>query len=41
VSISDSIVAEFGGRLDYESAPGVGTRATISLRAAVAEGSAP
>jgi PAS domain S-box-containing protein len=41
VSISDSIVAEFGGRLDYESAPGAGTRATVSLRAAVAEGSAP
>jgi signal transduction histidine kinase len=34
VSISDSIVAEFGGRLDYESEPGVGTRAIVLLRTA-------
>ncbi len=38
VPISDSIVAEMGGRLSYESAPGAGTRALVSLKAARAEG---
>lgn len=33
VSISESIVAEYGGRLEYASEPGVGTVATVSLRA--------
>jgi PAS domain S-box-containing protein len=41
VSISDSIVAEFGGRLDYESSPGIGTRARVTLHAAIAEGAGP
>ena len=34
VSISESIVAEYGGRLEYASEPGAGTTATVSLRAA-------
>jgi signal transduction histidine kinase len=34
VSISESIVAEYGGRLEYASEPGAGTVATVSLRAA-------
>jgi polar amino acid transport system substrate-binding protein len=33
VSISESIVVEYGGRLEYASAPGRGTVATVSLRA--------
>jgi PAS domain S-box-containing protein len=33
VSISESIVAEYGGQLEYSSEPGVGTVATVSLRA--------
>jgi PAS domain S-box-containing protein len=37
VSISDSIVAEYGGRLDYSSEPGKGTVATISLKASRAQ----
>jgi two-component system, NtrC family, sensor kinase len=36
VSISDSIVAEYGGRLEYSSQPGLGTVATVSLRAEAA-----
>ena len=35
VSISESIVAEYGGRLDYSSAPGSGTVATVVLSAAI------
>ncbi len=34
LSISESIVTEYGGRLDYSSEPGVGTVATVSLQAA-------
>ena len=41
VSISDSIVAEYGGRLDYESAPGVGTSARVTLLAARTAGGEP
>lgn len=37
VSISESIVSEYGGRLDYSSQPGIGTVASISLRASVEE----
>jgi polar amino acid transport system substrate-binding protein len=33
VSISESIVVEYGGRLEYASKPGRGTVATVSLRA--------
>ena len=33
VSISESIIAEYGGRLEYGSEPGQGTVATVSLRA--------
>jgi PAS domain S-box-containing protein len=33
VSISESIIAEYGGRLEYVSEPGQGTVATVSLRA--------
>jgi C4-dicarboxylate-specific signal transduction histidine kinase len=41
VSISESIVAEYGGRLEYSSESGVGTVASVSLRAARApEGAA-
>lgn len=35
VSISESIVAEYGGRLEYASEPGVGTVATVTLHAAI------
>ena len=35
VSISESIIAEYGGRLEYRSDPGSGTVASVSLRAAV------
>jgi two-component system, NtrC family, sensor kinase len=35
VSISESIVSEYGGRLEYASAPGAGTVATVSLQAAL------
>jgi PAS domain S-box-containing protein len=35
VSISESIIAEYGGRLEYASEPGKGTIATVSLRASV------
>jgi signal transduction histidine kinase len=38
VSISEAIVAEYGGRLDYASEAGKGTVATVSLRTALAEG---
>jgi PAS domain S-box-containing protein len=38
VSISESIIAEYGGRLEYSSEPGKGTTATVSLRASVGEG---
>jgi len=41
VSISNSIITEFGGRLDYESEPGAGTRAVVALPAARAEGGEP
>ena len=34
VSISESIVAEYGGRLEYTSEPGIGTVASISLHSA-------
>jgi two-component system, NtrC family, sensor kinase len=34
VSISESIVTEYGGRLDYASEPGKGTVASVSLHAA-------
>ena len=34
VSISDSIILEYGGSLDYSSQPGAGTTATVSLQAA-------
>jgi PAS domain S-box-containing protein len=33
VSISESIIVEYGGRLEYASEPGRGTVATVSLRA--------
>ncbi len=35
VSISESIIAEYGGRLDYRSTPGSGTVATVTLSAAI------
>jgi signal transduction histidine kinase len=38
VSISESIVAEYGGRLDYSSEPGAGTVASVSLHAASGDG---
>jgi len=34
VSISESIVAEYGGRLEYRSEPGKGTVASVTLHAA-------
>jgi polar amino acid transport system substrate-binding protein len=34
VSISESIVAEYGGRLEYSSEPGLGTVATVFLHSA-------
>jgi two-component system NtrC family sensor kinase len=38
VSISESIVAEYGGRLEYSSESGVGTVASVSLHAVRAAG---
>jgi C4-dicarboxylate-specific signal transduction histidine kinase len=32
VSISESIVAEYGGRLEYSSEQGMGTVVSVSLR---------
>jgi two-component system, NtrC family, sensor kinase len=41
LSISESIVTEYGGRLDYASEPGAGTVATVSLQTAASRRDPP